>query len=151
MDDTAGHSGDGDRDPDEHRTRDEGGARIRGGDGDGGEDGVDGVDGVGSEGAASVVEAYVGDVLELVAAIPPGKVLTYGDIAREIGHGGPRQVGQVMSRWGSSVPWWRVLRASGQPALGHEQRALTHYADEGTPLRPGGERVDLRRARWDLS
>lgn len=96
-------------------------------------------------------EVYVGDVLELVAAIPSGRVLTYGDVAREVGRGGPRQVGQVMSRWGASVPWWRVLRADGRPALGHEARALAHYADEDTPLRPDGERVDLRRARWDLS
>jgi alkylated DNA nucleotide flippase Atl1 len=96
-------------------------------------------------------DTYVGDVLELVAAIPPGMVLTYGDVAREVGRGGPRQVGQVMSRWGGSVPWWRVLRADGRPALGHEQRALAHYAQEDTPLRPDGERVDLRRARWDLA
>ena len=101
--------------------------------------------------SGSSAEHYVGDVLELVAAIPPGMVLTYGDIAREIGHGGPRQVGQVMSRWGASVPWWRVLRADGRPALGHESRALAHYATEDTPLRPDGERVDLRRARWDLA
>jgi alkylated DNA nucleotide flippase Atl1 len=97
------------------------------------------------------IETYVGDVLELVAAIPPGTVLTYGDVAREVGRGGPRQVGQVMSRWGSSVPWWRVLRADGRPAIGHEARALARYAEEGTPLRPDGERVDLRRARWDLA
>lgn len=103
------------------------------------------------EGSDDGSEHYVGDVLELVAAIPPGLVLTYGDVAREIGRGGPRQVGQVMARWGSSVPWWRVLRADGRPALGHEQRALEHYATEDTPLRPGGERVDLRRARWDLA
>jgi alkylated DNA nucleotide flippase Atl1 len=92
---------------------------------------------------------YVADVLELVAAIPPGQVLTYGDVAQLVGVGGPRQVGQVMSRWGSSVPWWRVLRADGRPAIGHEQRAIDHYTLERTPMRPGGERVDLRRARWD--
>jgi alkylated DNA nucleotide flippase Atl1 len=93
-------------------------------------------------------DSYVGDVLELVGAIPAGRVLTYGDVARVVGRGGPRQVGQVMSRWGASVPWWRVLRADGRPAAGHEQRALAHYAAEHTPLRPDGERVDLRRARW---
>ncbi len=103
------------------------------------------------DGSGSDPDSYIGDVLELVAAIPVGMVLTYGDVAREVGRGGPRQVGQVMSRWGASVPWWRVLRADGRPALGHEARALAHYAREGTPLRPGGERVDLPRARWDLS
>ena len=92
---------------------------------------------------------YVADVLEVVEQIPPGRVLTYGDVAGLVGLGGPRQVGQVMSRWGSSVPWWRVLRADGRPAQGHEERAIRHYTEEGTPMRPGGERVDLRRARWD--
>jgi alkylated DNA nucleotide flippase Atl1 len=109
------------------------------------EDGSEVADGAGSDAAAH----YVGDVLELVDQIPAGRVLTYGDVARLVGHGGPRQVGQVMSRWGGSVPWWRVLRADGRPPTGHEQRALTHYATERTPMRPGGERVDLRRARWD--
>jgi alkylated DNA nucleotide flippase Atl1 len=94
--------------------------------------------------------SYVADVLDIVERIPPGKVLTYGDIAALVGSGGPRQVGQVMSRWGGGgVPWWRVLRADGSPVAGHESRALRHYAEEGTPLRPGGQKVDLRRARWD--
>jgi alkylated DNA nucleotide flippase Atl1 len=108
------------------------------------DEGADGAD-AGSDAAAH----YVGDVLEVVEQIPAGRVLTYGDIARLVGHGGPRQVGQVMSRWGGSVPWWRVLRADGRPAIGHEERALKHYAAEGTPMKPDGERVDLRRARWD--
>jgi alkylated DNA nucleotide flippase Atl1 len=94
-------------------------------------------------------DSYVADVLEVVAAIPRGRVLTYGDVAHLVGRGGPRQVGQVMSRWGSSVPWWRVLRADGRPAVGHEARAMARYAEEGTPTRGDGERVDLRRARWD--
>ncbi|MBT0770368.1 MGMT family protein [Kineosporia sp. J2-2] len=93
-------------------------------------------------------EAFVADVLEVVEAIPPGRVLTYGDVAGLVGRGGPRQVGKVMSQWGSLVPWWRVLRAGGLPPTGHESRALERYLAEGTPLRPDGERVDLRLARW---
>ena len=34
----------------------------------------------------------------VVALIPPGRVMSYGDIAEYLGAGGPRQVGQVMSR-----------------------------------------------------
>jgi alkylated DNA nucleotide flippase Atl1 len=94
-------------------------------------------------------DSYVGDVLELVAAIPPGRVMAYGDIAHEVGAGGPRQVGQVMSRWGADVPWWRVVRADGRPPAGHEERALAHYARERTPMQPDGERVDMTRARWE--
>ena len=94
---------------------------------------------------------FAAEVLDVVEAIPAGMVMTYGDVAEYLGRGGPRQVGQVMSRWGGAVPWWRVLKADGSPPPGHEAEALRHYRGERTPLRPGGERVDLRRARWDGS
>jgi alkylated DNA nucleotide flippase Atl1 len=92
---------------------------------------------------------YAAAVLDAVDSIPPGHVMTYGDVAEYVGSGGPRQVGQVMSRFGGAVAWWRVLRADGSPPPGHEARALRHYREEGTPLRAGGTRVDLRKARWD--
>ncbi len=88
------------------------------------------------------------DVLDVVARIPPGRVLTYGDVAELVGRGGPRGVGSVMARYGSGVPWWRVLRAGGLPPVGHERQALREYRRERTPLHPAGERVDLARARW---
>jgi alkylated DNA nucleotide flippase Atl1 len=90
-------------------------------------------------------------VLDLVERIPPGKVMAYGDIAEYLGEGGPRQVGKVMSTWGGGVPWWRVVHADGSGAApDHVQRCLTHWREEGTPLRAGsGERVDMRLARWD--
>ncbi len=88
-------------------------------------------------------------VLDLVEQIPPGRVLTYGDVAELVGRGGPRGVGSVMAAYGSDVPWWRVLRAGGLPPQGHETEALRRYRAERTPLRPDGLRVDLARARWD--
>ena len=91
---------------------------------------------------------YASDVLDLVDRIPSGQVSTYGDVARFVGSGGPRQVGSVLSHYGGAVPWWRVVRADGRPVAGHESRALAHYAEEGTPLRPGGAAVDLDQARW---
>ena len=93
--------------------------------------------------------AFAVDVLEVVASIPPGKVLTYGDVAELLGQGGPRSVGRVMSRYGGSVPWWRVLRADGSPPPHQPELALDRYRGEGTPLRPSGVRVDMERARWD--
>ncbi|WP_143590276.1 MGMT family protein [Thermoactinospora rubra] len=86
-------------------------------------------------------------VLDVVERIPPGMVMAYGDIAEYLGEGGPRQVGRVMSTWGGGVPWWRVVHADGTPVPGHERECLRRWREEGTPMR--GERVDMRRARWD--
>ncbi|MGD9956637.1 MAG: MGMT family protein [Candidatus Nanopelagicales bacterium] len=90
---------------------------------------------------------YAEAVLDLVARIPPGRVMAYGDVAAALQRGGgPRQVGTVMARFGSGVPWHRVVRADGSPAAGHEEEALRRHRREGTPLR--GARVDMARARW---
>lgn len=91
---------------------------------------------------------FVEAVLSTVEAIPPGKVLAYGDLAELIGIGGPRSVGAVMSGHGAGVPWWRVIRADGSAAPGLEARARREWLAEGTPLRPTGK-VDMPRARWD--
>lgn len=96
-------------------------------------------------------DEYVEAVLAAVNLIPPGKVLAYGDIAELLRSAGPRQVGTVMSHYGSSVPWWRVLRANGDPPACHDARALAHYESEGTPLKQtaaGDYRVDIKTARW---
>jgi alkylated DNA nucleotide flippase Atl1 len=92
---------------------------------------------------------FASEVLDLVDRIPPARVLTYGDVAELVGGGGPRRVARVMSRYGGAVPWWRVLRADGSPAPQVAERALAHYRAEGTPLRPGGRRVDMSVGRWE--
>ncbi|MFR0358105.1 MGMT family protein [Streptomyces sediminimaris] len=117
---------------------------------------------------------YAERVLEVAELIPPGRVMTYGDVAEWLEHeegeraalcgeggggrrmGGPRQVGRVMALYGGAVPWWRVVRADGVLLPGHELRALDHYRTEGTPLKEAGRaaeghlpRLDMTRARWD--
>lgn len=91
-------------------------------------------------------DEYVEAVLNVVESIPPGRVMAYGQIADQLGSGGPRQVGRVMSLHGAAVPWWRVTTAAGQPPRGHVRIALEHLRAEGTPLR--GDRVDMGRATW---
>ena len=93
---------------------------------------------------------FVERVLQLVGSIPEGKVMPYGEVAAALGSRASRAVGQVMAHYGSDVPWWRVIRASGHPPLDHEQQALEFYRAEGTPLVWGanGYRVDLRAARY---
>lgn len=94
---------------------------------------------------------FVSRVLAVVENIPEGRVMAYGDVAAAIGSRAPRAVGQVMAYYGSDVPWWRVVRASGHPVHDHEARALEYYRAEATPLRwsaSGVFRVDLTVARW---
>lgn len=93
-------------------------------------------------------DVFIEAVLSAVEAIPPGKVLAYGDVAELIGLGGPRSVGKVLSGHGAGVPWWRVIRADGSAAAGLEERARREWVAEGTPLRATGK-VDMARARWD--
>lgn len=96
------------------------------------------------------LDGFASRVLDVVDAIPAGRVMSYGDIAEYLGEGGPRQVGRVMALWGGGVPWWRVTHADGTPAPGHERTALARYRQESTPLRSSESpvRVDMRRARW---
>ena len=79
---------------------------------------------------------FASRVLDVADSIPPGRVMSYGDVAEYLGQGGPRQVGRVMALWGGSAAWWRVVHADGSLVPGHERTALEHYRAEGTPLRP---------------
>ncbi|MBK0420084.1 MGMT family protein [Leucobacter sp. CSA1] len=97
---------------------------------------------------------FVEEVLDVVSRIPEGRVMTYGDVARAIGSRAPRAVGMVMAHYGHTVPWWRVVPASGGPPQGHDAEALPHYLAEATPLRgapaPGEFRIALAEARLDI-
>ena len=91
-------------------------------------------------------------VLSIVDDIPPGCVLSYGEVAAMLGSRAPRAVGQVMAYYGTASPWWRVIRAGGHPPRGLAARARPYYEAEGTPLVPAntddGYRVDYTAARW---
>jgi len=86
----------------------------------------------------------IGEVRATVVLIPPGRVATYGDIARALGVG-PRQVGRAMGML-DGVPWHRVVHADGTPASCHGGQARALLSGEATPMIGG--RVDLRAARW---
>jgi alkylated DNA nucleotide flippase Atl1 len=98
------------------------------------------------------ISDFTARVLDVVEAIPAGKVMSYGDIAEYLGEAGPRQVGRVMALWGGGVAWWRVVHADGSLLAGHEHAALAEYRAERTPLRTAADGrptgVDMRNARW---
>jgi len=85
-------------------------------------------------------------VLDLVEQVPSGMATTYGDLAEMLDSHAPRRVGTVLTLWGHDLPWHRVVRADGRPH--RPDVALPRFVDEGTPLRRGGERVDLAACRW---
>lgn len=94
-------------------------------------------------------EEFSERVLSLVERIPPGRVLSYGRIAAILDEGGPRRVGAVMAYDGGGVPWWRVVRADGSLPPSHQGRSKEHYRDEQTPMRAGGDAVNMNQALWE--
>ena len=93
----------------------------------------------------ATTEEQVERVRELVAAIPPGRVATYGDIASAAGLSSPRTVGWIMRTDSADLPWHRVIGSSGRPAGHLADRQLSRLAEEGVAVTDG--RVDMRAAR----
>lgn len=84
-------------------------------------------------------------VRELVASVPAGQVVTYGDIAAAAGLSSARTVGWIMRTDSADLPWHRVVPASGRPAAHIARRQLARLELEGVPI--SGDMVDLSRAR----
>ncbi|MDR0285789.1 MAG: MGMT family protein [Propionibacteriaceae bacterium] len=78
-------------------------------------------------------------VWEMVADIPPGRVMTYGDIAAACGYpGAARGVGNIARLGGRGLPWHRVVRAGGRLAdVGDERWQADALAAEGVTVRAG--------------
>jgi alkylated DNA nucleotide flippase Atl1 len=86
-------------------------------------------------------------ILACVESIPPGRVMSYGDVAEFVGASSPRIVGRVLAMDGGTVPWHRVLRSDGTLAehLYSEQRQ--RLLSEGVLFT--GDKVRLADYRWD--
>ncbi len=76
-------------------------------------------------------------VRALVAAVPPGRVTTYGDIASAAGLSSARIVGWIMRTDSSDLPWHRVITASGKPAPHLSTRQLELLRAEGVLANDG--------------
>jgi alkylated DNA nucleotide flippase Atl1 len=86
-------------------------------------------------------------ILLATDSIPPGRVSTYGDIAKLVGCG-PRLVARVLANSGGEACWWRVVRADGTIAPQLVAEGSRRLAEEGVPARAG--RIDLSRFRAEF-
>lgn len=103
-------------------------------------------------------------VYEAIATIPPGRVASYGAIAARAGlPGRARLVGRLLGEVpdGMKLPWFRVLRSSGQIAMPPGSRGFREQCRllraEGVEVKNGrvplarfGLDADVDRELWGL-
>jgi methylated-DNA-protein-cysteine methyltransferase-like protein len=81
----------------------------------------------------------------VIAKVPRGKVITYGEVARAAGFPGAARLTVRALYGGIGLPWHRVVAAGGRIALtgedGEEQRL--RLSIEGVTFRGGRVRMDL--------
>lgn len=99
--------------------------------------------------------SFFAQVYKVVCRIPPGKVATYGQIARILGQPrSARTVGWALRSMpeGSGVPWQRVVNAKGTISFRPEspgaaiQQVLLE--EEGVVFDQEG-RIDLKTFGWE--
>lgn len=96
-------------------------------------------------------------IYAVVRRVPPGKVTTYGAVARLAGlPGRARQVGYALAalRDGTSVPWHRVVNTQGKLSLvraGSPSGVTQRLRLTGEGVRVDArDRVSLARYGWKL-
>lgn len=89
-------------------------------------------------------------VCALVAQIPRGRVMTYGQIAALCGSPRAARIVGGIAHWGDqSLPWQRVVKADGSLAEGFPGGVAGHRAalePEGVSF--SGDRVRIGLHRW---
>jgi alkylated DNA nucleotide flippase Atl1 len=79
-------------------------------------------------------------VVDAVAALRPGELATYAEVAEEIGRPGSGQAVANVLRAAPELPWWRVV-----PAEGRLYRS--HAPSQAPLLEAEGHRIVDRRVR----
>ena len=95
-------------------------------------------------------------VLAVVAAIPEGRVTTYGAIARRL-RATPRQVAFILSHFtpeeSATLPWFRVVATGGNISttkLGETgRRQIAHLRAEGIAVTLRHTIIDFDAVYWE--
>lgn len=96
---------------------------------------------------------FFAEVHKLVGEIPPGKVMTYGQIARMLEGGySPKLVGFAMHAAPPGLPCHRVVNRLGEMAgrgmFGGEEAQRALLISEGVPFLSNG-RIELAKALYE--
>lgn len=95
----------------------------------------------------SAQQAFFGEVYAIVAAVPYGKAVSYGQIALMLGNPNhSRRVGRAMRFAPEGLPCHRVVNAQGRTAPGWPEQADL-LRGEGVAFRENGC-VDLKKSGW---
>lgn len=94
-------------------------------------------------------------VIEAALSIPPGKIATYGDVARVCGGGGQaaRSVTGILSRayqnGEKNIPWHRIVYSDGRiwSTPKYEKRRRELYKKEGIEVDEKGYIKDFHSIR----
>ena len=91
--------------------------------------------------------AFEREVIEVIRALRPGEVASYGEIAVEAGFpGAARAVGNVLAR-SEGLPWWRVVRADGRLVSPKEKEQARRLKAEGVSVVNGKVRTGRSDSR----
>ncbi len=100
------------------------------------------------------MQPFTEQVIDIIRAIPKGKVMTYGQIAATAGSPrGARQVVRILHTMSDKyeLPWHRVINAKGEIAITEdESRFLQKILLEEEGITPNEDgRIDLSIYRYD--
>ncbi|MFM2423910.1 MAG: hypothetical protein RLZZ70_299 [Candidatus Parcubacteria bacterium] len=96
-------------------------------------------------------------VYELALSIPPGRVTTYGTIAKAAGGGAmaSRSISSILSKAPNqrAIPWHRIVYAGGKVWLDneHEMTRRKMYKKEGILIDSKGRIKDFEEIFYDFN
>lgn len=89
-------------------------------------------------------------VYAMVASIPRGCVVSYGQLAAWAGYPRrSRQVGRALAQAPAELPWHRVVNARGCIRTQPPERQIAALQAEGVVV--VGQRVDMKAFGWQVS
>ncbi|MBC6428765.1 MAG: MGMT family protein [Cellvibrionales bacterium] len=90
-------------------------------------------------------------IYQVLSTIPPGRVVTYGQLAQLAGLGrGARQVARALSNLppNTRLPWHRVINAQGRISLPPPAANKQRHRLEAEGVHVQNNRINLKRFQW---